>query len=286
MNPQGHVTPLVSVVMPVFNGASFVRYSILSVVRQSFQSWELIVCDDGSEDRTCEIVNEFSVSDDRIRLISNTGPKGAAGARNSAIREARGKYVAFLDSDDLWFPDKLSVQVGVLETGVEFCFSSYLEFDSLSKRVKTLVVAEVAPDARSVVKGNPFGCSTVILLRELLDQEAFPSFDWSDDVLGRLIGGRLGHEDYCAWLAVFSRRPSLKCVGVESALVFYRVSAASLSGSKFKSSVKYWLVYRRFLRLSFFRSARCLFAAWIRRGGRRKAVSCDGELAALEELLR
>lgn len=121
---------LVSIIMPTYKCGRFIAESIRSVQAQTYQSWELIVVDDCSEDGTVEIVQELQKQDDRIRLLRNAVNSGAAVSRNAALRQAIGRWVAFLDSDDLWMPDKLEKQIKFMsENGYAFSYHEYVEID-------------------------------------------------------------------------------------------------------------------------------------------------------------
>ena len=116
---------LVSVIMPSYNTASYISDSIKSVLAQTYSNWELIIVDDCSTDNTDAIVAEF-LSDKRIRYYKNPYNSGAAQSRNRALREAKGRYIAFLDSDDLWLPEKLEKQIRFMQkNGFYFTYSCY-----------------------------------------------------------------------------------------------------------------------------------------------------------------
>jgi glycosyltransferase involved in cell wall biosynthesis len=128
LNPR-----LVSVIIPAFNAADFIRQALKSVLAQTYQEIEVIVVDDGSTDATCAIVEEFAKKDDRIRLVRQWNA-GVGAARNTAIGEARGKYIAPLDADDFWFPEKLEKQVTCVEQcsneiGLVYCWSTFIDRD-------------------------------------------------------------------------------------------------------------------------------------------------------------
>lgn len=121
---------LVSIIMPTFKCGKFLKESIASAQAQTYQNWELIVVDDCSEDGTVEIVQELQKQDDRIRLLQNAVNSGAAVSRNAALRQAKGRWIAFLDSDDLWMPDKLEKQIRFMtENGYAFSYHEYVEID-------------------------------------------------------------------------------------------------------------------------------------------------------------
>lgn len=133
-------TSLVSIIMPSFRCARFIRESIASVQDQTYANWELIVVDDCSKDGTVEIVQELQSQDSRIRLFQNETNRGAAVSRNTAIRNAQGRWIAFLDADDLWEPEKLEKQIRFMEEN-QFAFSyhDYIEIDEGGRELGTYV---------------------------------------------------------------------------------------------------------------------------------------------------
>ena len=125
---------LVSIVMPSYNTEPFIAESIQSVLQQSYPNWELIIVDDCSTDNTDEVVESY-LSDARIKYLKNEKNSGAAVSRNKALREAKGRWIAFLDSDDLWMPEKLEKQIGFMEKkGYHFSYTNYAEIDTEGKR--------------------------------------------------------------------------------------------------------------------------------------------------------
>jgi len=120
---------LVSIIMPSYNTGRFIEETIESVLAQSYPVWELIIVDDCSTDNTDDVVNQF-LADERIRYIKNDTNSGAAVSRNRALREAKGKWIAFLDSDDLWEPDKLQKQISFMrDNDYHFSYTNYIEID-------------------------------------------------------------------------------------------------------------------------------------------------------------
>ena len=121
---------LVSIIMPSYNCGQFVEETIRSVQDQTYQNWEIIFMDDCSTDDTVKLVSRLRETDSRIRLFQNKGNMGAALSRNNALQEAKGKWIAFLDSDDLWEPEKLEKQVRFMENnGYKFSYTCYSEMD-------------------------------------------------------------------------------------------------------------------------------------------------------------
>lgn len=124
---------LVSIIMPSYNTAEYIAASIRSVLSQTYKNWELIIVDDCSADTMDDAVKPF-LSDERIKYLKNEKNSGAAVSRNRALREAAGKWIAFLDSDDLWMPDKLSKQIGFMEEhGYHFSYTNYSEIGADGK---------------------------------------------------------------------------------------------------------------------------------------------------------
>lgn len=157
---------LVSVIMPSYNTASLIAESIQSVLDQSYASWELIIVDDCSSDDTDDIVRPF-LSDKRIRYIKNEKNSGAAVSRNKALLEAKGKWIAFLDSDDLWLPDKLEKQIRFMEdNGYFFSYTKYMEIDANGNSNHVVVSGPKKITKTSFYNYCWPGCLTVMYDRE------------------------------------------------------------------------------------------------------------------------
>ena len=156
---------LVSVIMPSYNTAKYIKSSIESVLNQTYTNFELIIVDDCSTDNSEEII--LSIKDERIRFLKNQMNSGAALSRNYALREAKGKWIAFLDSDDLWYPEKLEKQIAFMkENG---CFFSYTKYEEIDEDFKSLGVVVSGP--KKITKRKMYdycwpGCLTVMYDRE------------------------------------------------------------------------------------------------------------------------
>ena len=130
----------VSIITPTFNSERFIAETILSVQAQTYKDWEMIIVDDCSTDRTAEIVASFQEKDSRIRYLYNSTNKGSAFSRNLALQEAKGKWIAFLDSDDLWHPEKLEKQIEFMtRNDIHFSYTNYCEIDESSKEIGVLI---------------------------------------------------------------------------------------------------------------------------------------------------
>ena len=152
---------LVSIIMPSYNTAQYISDSINSVLSQTYENWELIIVDDCSTDNSIEVIKAFE--DSRIILLKNQKNSGAALSRNYALREAKGKWIAFLDSDDIWLPNKLSDQIEYMENNnYHFSYTNYAEIDSNGKRTGIIVTG---PKVITRINMNNYcwpGCLTVM----------------------------------------------------------------------------------------------------------------------------
>lgn len=224
-----------SIVMPCFNSESFIFDSILSVKTQSYTNWRLYVIDDCSTDSSVDIVHKLSLDDSRIRLIRLTKNSGVAIARNVGIDKASGKYIAFLDSDDLWHRHKLEAQLKILESGYNVLCSNYSAFVNSTS---TLGRKRVFPELityNKMLTGNKIGNLTGV---------------YNQSVLGKVYQVNSGHEDYIMWLELVRRAKFAYCI--QDVLAYYRVSPTSLSANKLKASQWQWCVYRDYQKMGFF----------------------------------
>jgi glycosyltransferase involved in cell wall biosynthesis len=218
---------LVSIVMPAFNASRFIAAAIESVLSQTYPHWELLVVEDCSSDNTLEIARNYANKDDRIRIFPQSRNQGVTAARNHALSNARGKYIAFLDSDDLWEPEKLSLQVAFMQSnGISICYSGYQRIDQNGAKLAQ-VMPPLQTDYRGLLKGNVIGNLTGIYDAESLGKENFKPYK---------------HEDYVAWLALIKRAG--KAVGLAQPLASYRVYEGSVSSNKIRTLGWQWRIYR------------------------------------------
>ena len=209
---------LVSIIMPSYNTASYIAETVQSVLAQTYQDWELIIVDDCSTDDTDEVVKPF-LSDSRIRYLKNEKNSGAAISRNRALREAKGKWIAFLDSDDLWMPEKLEKQIAFMEeNGYHFSYTDYMEIDEASKPNGKSVTGP-----KKITKAGMFnycwpGCLTVM---------------YDAETVGLIqIADIKKNNDYAMWLKVCRKTD---CYLLDEVLAKYRRGRA---GSVSSHSVK------------------------------------------------
>ena len=229
-----HTAPVVSVIMPAYNSRRFITEAIRSVQAQSFTDWELLVIDDGSQDDTCAIVEKLAAQDTRIRLIRNEQNMGVARTRNRGFDLCRGQYIALLDSDDMWHPEKLQRQLERLkQSGADIAYCSYAIVDASGAPAKADYIVPQQVDFDGLLKENVIGCSTVVLRRKVTEHHRFRTDFY--------------HEDYALWLDLL--RTNLKAVGCSEPLVSWRLIADSRSYNKGRSARNRWRIYRQHLHL-------------------------------------
>lgn len=233
--------PSVSIVTPTFNSALLITQAIESVQAQTFSDWEMIIVDDYSIDDTCTVVRRYIASDSRIRLISKAENGGPATARNTALKSAKGRYIAFLDSDDLWLPTKLQHQLDFMaEKNAALSYTLYRRFTENSDLPGGIINLPNSFTYHGLLKNTGIaGCLTIII-----DTEQTGSVEMT----------LVHHEDYALWLSLLKR--GFVAHGLQVDLARYRVSNTSVSGNKIKSASWVWNIYRNIEKLSI------PYAAW------------------------
>ena len=206
--------------------------AIQSVLDQTFENWELIVCDDNSSDSSLSIINALQVADSRIQLVPNVFRKGAAGARNSCLECARGRFIAYLDSDDVWLKHKLEVQLRDLQhRGVGFSYSSYTCMSESGLMLHEVKAPRIM-NYETLLLSNFIGCLTVVY-----DTNVFGKV-YQPDIRKR--------NDYALWLTMFRRFPGALAMSVVEPLANYRVNSYGLSSKKLDLIRYYWVCIRRY----------------------------------------
>lgn len=227
---------LVSILMPCYNSAQYIDEAVNSVIAQSYENWELLICDDGSTDNSQEKIKHWASRDSRIKSVKNIYKKGAPGARNSCLDLSSGRFIAFLDSDDRWKPKKLQAQLFQMqENGVYFSFSSY---QCISEEGELLneVIAPNKIGLKQLIFSNFIGCLTVIY-----DSNYFGKIK-QPDIKKR--------NDYALWLTMFRKFPEVTAEGLPETLAEYRVNSYGLSSNKFDAMCYYIKVVRKYGRVS------------------------------------
>ncbi len=229
--------PVCSVIIPAYNAEKYIEATLESVRVQSFPDFECIVVDDCSADGTKELVRRFCGADARFRLLENEKNLKVAGTRNRGVAAARGKYVAFLDSDDLFLPDKLEAQISLAEEeGYAFVCGAYELMDEEGAPLGIVSHAAGRIDRERLIRQNEIGTSTVLLKRELALAHPF-----SEEYF---------HEDYACWLDCLTDCGC--CFGMDRVLTRYRFMRGTKSRNKLRSARGVYEIYTK--RLGFSRT--------------------------------
>ncbi|XDZ63106.1 glycosyltransferase family 2 protein [Alphaproteobacteria bacterium LSUCC0396] len=230
---------LISIITPAWNSASTITECISSVRQQTHLNWEMLVVDDCSSDNTCEVVQGLSSQDDRILLIRQPENGGPARARNAALRHARGRWIAFLDSDDLWLPTKLETQLVFHKAqGAHISFTEYRRISVDSRRTGQLIQVPPRLTYFDLLNNTAIATSTVLVDRQLTGEfEMKPIY----------------YDDFGCWLELL--RSGGFAAGLNHDLMRYRVMEGSVSRNKWKSAMEVWKTYRNVEALTIPRSA-------------------------------
>ena len=267
---ESYIDGLVSVITPMYNAKEYILDTIQSVLNQTYDMVEMIIVDDDSSDGSGAVALEYleqhsdsviedcySIQGKKVRLLKNESNAGIVFSRNRALNEAKGRYIAFLDSDDLWDENKLEKQITFMkEQDVDFCYSACRVIDE--NGCPTGRVREVPERAsyEELLKENFIPCLTVVADRKRIPTE-------------HLLMPNIRHEDYGAWLNVLrpnaettgigGRTEEICAAGLTEVLASYRVNASSASGNKIKAAIWHWKVLRKQEKLSVFQSLKYMF---------------------------
>lgn len=243
----------VSVVMPAFNASATLEASMRSALAQTHADVELLVVDDRSTDDSWALIQRQAAADPRVVPIRQPRNGGVAAARNAGIEAASGRYVAFLDSDDRWYPRKLEVQLAWMRAAAAAV--SYTAYERVDESGRLLSV--VRPPARvryaDMLMGNSIGNLTGLY----------------DRGLGEVRFGARGHEDYVFWLQLVRRAGEAVCAQPDRVLASYLVRSGSLSANKLRAAHWQWRIYRESERLGVLRSGWCFVNYAVRAVGKR-----------------
>lgn len=233
---------LVSIVVPVYKVEAYVERTILSVKRQTYTDWELVMVDDCSPDNSSEVIKKYIQSDSRIKYFKQSKNYGAAAARNRGLAEARGQYIAFLDADDMWDPEKLEYQLKLMkENNSYFSYGAMRRVDIHDKTIKDLIPVPEKVTYDILLKRTYIATSTVLIDRKNIGDFRIPRID-------KILGG----EDYEAWLILLKRIQF--AVGVTIPMVSYRDTPGSLSANKVKGLKKIYVIQTRMEKINFVRA--------------------------------
>ncbi|MFQ3665212.1 MAG: glycosyltransferase family 2 protein [Sphingomonadaceae bacterium] len=225
---------LVSVLVPVYNRAALLPLCVHSVLGQTYSNLELLVIDDGSSDATAEVAQELAASDPRMHVIRQPRNLGVAHARNTGLEAARGRFVAYLDSDDRWLPAKLERQVAALSSDPAcLCFTGFRRFREDPEVVGAQVRVPARINHRTLLRTNVVATSSNMVDRA-------KTGDYRHIVIGS--------DDYATWLMLL--RSGHEGIGLDADLMRYGVTSGSLSSRKWNNALQTWRIYRQSERLS------------------------------------
>jgi teichuronic acid biosynthesis glycosyltransferase TuaG len=235
----------VSIVMPAHNSQRFIASAIMSVISQSYLSWELLVINDASTDNTSSIIQDYCKQDQRIRLINVTVNSGAAVARNIGLSQAKGRYIAFIDSDDLWHPKKLELQLQfMIQNNIAFSYTNYRLMSESGDVFGKLIRLPKRLDYYGLLKNTGIaGCLTVVI-----DRHKTGAFQMREIPHG---------EDLILWLQLI--KSGFVAHGLDADLASYRISKNSASSNKYRSARRVWRIYRDIEKLNLFDTCLCFF---------------------------
>lgn len=212
---------MISVVMPAYNSERTIKDSINSVLNQTYSDWELIIVNDASSDNTLSIIREFELMDSRVVVLENAINSGVSESRNKGISFAKGDYIAFLDSDDMWRSDKLEKQINLMKRNnavLSYTASSFISSEGY--RFDYIMEAEAKISLKTLLRKNLISCSSAMIRADVMKSIQMPN-----DKM---------HEDYYVWICVL--RTYGFAYGINEPLLIYRLSSNSKSSSRLKSA--------------------------------------------------
>ncbi|HWJ76924.1 MAG TPA: glycosyltransferase family 2 protein [Niallia sp.] len=229
-------SPLISVITPSYNSSKFISNTIESVMNQTYTNWEMIIVDDCSTDHTRELLTAYAQKDERIHVIFLKQNSGAGAARNKALEAATGRFITFLDSDDLWVPEKLETQLQfMLDRNIAFSFTEYELMNEEGERLNKTIHVPEKIDYHGLLKNTIIGCLTV-----MIDREKTGDF--------RMMNIK-SRQDFVLWLAILKK--GFTAYGLQKTLSIYRIVKGSISSNKLNTAKKNWYVFRKIEKLSF-----------------------------------
>ncbi len=230
---------LVSIVTPTFNSEKFISETIQSVQNQTYTNWEMIIVDDCSTDNTANLVTEIAQLDKRITFIRLNENSGPAKARNAGIEKVSGKYMTFLDADDIWFPEFISTSIEtIIAKNIFFVFSSYRRSNEKLEFVYSDFIVPEKVTYTDILKSNSISCLTAFIDIEKLGKKRMP------DIFKR--------QDMGLWLQYLKEVPF--AYGIQKPMAIYRIRENSLSRKKSKLLKYQWQFYREVEHLSILQS--------------------------------
>jgi glycosyltransferase involved in cell wall biosynthesis len=229
---------LVSIITPSYNCEKFISETINSIINQTFTDWELIITDDYSSDNSIGVIESFIKKDDRIRLYTLKSNQGAGAARNHSIKMAKGRYIAFCDSDDQWKINKLELQLNLMiKNNIVLSYSGYDVIGENGNYIRTIYPPKIIT-FKKILSNNYIGCLTAIYDSKIIGKQYMP-----------LIRKR---QDWVLWITILKKIK--KTEGINTSLATYRLRSNSISRNKFNLIIHNWNVYHQVLGYNKFKS--------------------------------
>lgn len=231
---------LISVIMPAYNAEKYIAKSIESVINQSYRNLELIIVNDCSVDKTEEIIDSYCNLDKRIKKYVNKKNSGVSYSRNFGVKNAKGDWIAFLDSDDIWQENKLQKQINLLqqkESQPILIYTGSSFIDENDEPYEYIMNVPKSVQYKELLKQNVISCSSVLVKKEIIK-----SIKMEKDNL---------HEDFLVWLKILKNYNTC-AYGINEPLLIYRISKKSKSGNKLKAAKMTYLVYKC-MKINFFK---------------------------------
>lgn len=234
---------LVSIITPCHNSARHIRACIESVIAQDYPHWEMLITDDGSTDNSAEIIGEYAKKDSRIRLFRMDNASGTPAApRNNSIENARGEYIAFLDSDDVWLPNKLSEQLYFAESNnYDIVYSYYEKISNDGVRKGKIVMTDSCYDYGKIIKTDGIPWLTLMMRRSVFGDYKFLP---------------VSKEDYICLMSLL--RKGYVAYNTKQVHALYRETGFSRSSNKFRMLQSQWVAIRKYESLGFLKSLLCM----------------------------
>ena len=237
--------PLVSIITPSWNVERFIDETVRSVQSQTMGDWELLIADDCSTDRTPDLIEAIADRDGRVKLIRQKRNGGPALARQAAIERAQGRFLAFLDSDDLWLPQKLERQIAFAqEKRAALSYTAFRRINEAGTETGRLIEVPASLSYEQLLKNT-----SIATLTALVDREVAGDIAMKDEP----------YDDFCLWLSILKRGHIAH--GLNEDLARYRVRGSSVSSRRLRSAGWVWHIYRNVEQLPLLKSALC-FAHW------------------------
>lgn len=214
-----------SIIMPCFNNESFIEQAIDSVLNQTYKSWELLICDDGSDDNSKEIIKEYAQNDSRIKLVTNRHFKGAPGARNSCLDFACGRFIAFLDADDLWMKNKLELQISFMKANKYLFVYSYHQIMDEEENFISNCMAPASVNSKLMRFSNFIPCLTAVYDSHSIGKVFQPNI--------------VKRNDFALWLKILNHEDVERAHCLPVITARYRANAYGLSSNK-RDALKYF----------------------------------------------